>query len=200
MKIGIIGAGNIGGTLGRVWSAAGHEIKFGVREPQSAKFNSLRSAGEVSSVGEAAAFGDVVLLALPGSAVADFAAHNAKSLAGKVIIDAANNVGSTTMHNLDTLHRHVSQAQLVRAFNSLGWENFAEPQVGGEQIDLFYCGDLAARDTAEQLIRDVGLRPIYIGGVETAAALDGMTRVWFALVYGQSKGRHVAFKLLIDQG
>lgn len=198
MKIGIIGAGNIGGTLGRIWAAAGHEISFGVREPQNARFDSLRSAGMVTTVAVAAAFGDVILLALPGSAVADFAAHNAAALAGKIVIDAANNVGASTMHNLDALARHAPAAKLIRAFNSLGWENFAEPQIGGVQIDLFYCGDADARVVTERLIADVGLHPVYIGGGETATALDGMTRVWFALVFGQNRGRHVAFKLLAE--
>ena len=89
-------------------------------------------------------------------------------------------------------------ARLIRTFNSLGWENFADPEIGGEQIDLFYCGDPAARAVTEQLIADVGLRPVYLGGVETATALDGMTRVWFILVFGQNKGRHIAFKMLSE--
>jgi hypothetical protein len=198
MKIGIIGAGNIGGTLGRKWATAGHDIRFGVRNPADAKFDALRTIGEVSGIGEAAASGRVMLLALPGPAAVDFVTQHAEALAGKIIIDATNNVRGAEMNVLGWLAKVAPSARLVRAFSTLGWENFADPQIGGEQIDLFFCGDPAARTTAEQLIAEVGLRPVYIGNVDTAAALDGMTRVWFALIFGQGYGRRTAFKLLSE--
>ena len=199
MKISIIGAGNIGGTLGRKWAAAGHEIRFGVREPDKAKYEALRTIGEVSQVGEAAAFGGVVLLALPGPAAADFVTQHADALAGKIVIDATNNVRGAEMNLLGLLGKAAPSALPVRAFSTLGWENFADPQIGGEQIDLFFCGDPAARPTVEQLIAEVGLRPVYIGNVDAAVALDGMTRLWFALVFGQGFGRRTVFKLLTEQ-
>lgn len=199
MKIGIIGAGNIGGTLGRTWAATGHQVRFGARDPEAPKFDDLRSAGDVSTVGDAASFGEVVVLALPGTAVADFAAEHADALAGKVVIDATNNLRGVEMNSLSLLAQAAPSARLVRAFSTLGWENFATPRIGGQQVDLFFCGDQAARGVAEQLIADVGLRPVYIGGVETAPALDGMTRVWFALAFGQGHGRRIAFKLLAER-
>jgi hypothetical protein len=199
MKIGIIGAGNIGGTLGRTWAAAGHTIQFGVRNPGDAKFDPLRAVGAVSEAGEAAAFGEVVLLALPGAAAADFATAHADALAGKIVIDATNNVRGAEMNCLALMAQKSPDARLVRAFNTLGWENFANPNIGGVQIDLFFCGSPAARATAEQLIADIGLRPIYIGDIDTTAALDGMTRVWFALVFGQGYKRKTALKLLTDE-
>jgi hypothetical protein len=199
MKISIIGAGNIGGTLGRKWAAAGHRVAFGVRHPADSKFEALQASGEVTGVGEAAAFGEVVVLALPGAAVEDFVSSHAEALAGKIIIDTTNNVRQAPMNLLASLAEKVPGARLVRAFNTLGWENFADPQIGGEQIDLFFCGDPAARPAAEQLIAEIGLRPVYIGGIDQAAALDGMTRVWFALALGQGYGRRTAFKLLTEK-
>lgn len=199
MKIGIIGAGKIGGTLGRKWAAAGHQITFGVRDPASPKFEGLRDIGKTRGISEAAVFGEVVVLALPGTAVHEFAATHADALSGKLIIDTTNNVRGAQMNLLDELAEMIPGARLVRAFSTLGWENFADPQIGGERIDLFFCGDPAARSTAEQLIVDVGLRPVYIGDIDQAAALDGMTRVWFALVLGQSYGRRSAFKLLSEK-
>jgi predicted dinucleotide-binding enzyme len=196
MNIGIIGAGNIGGTLGRRWAAAGHNIQFGVRNTSDSKFDALRAIGAVSEVGKATEFGEVVLLALPGAAAVEFVSGHAQILAGRVVIDATNNVRGAEMNVLGLLAEKAPDASLVRAFSTLGWENFANPSIGGEQIDLFFCGDPAARSTAEQLIVDVGLRPVYVGNIDTAAALDGMTRLWFALVFGQGYGRRVAFKLL----
>jgi 8-hydroxy-5-deazaflavin:NADPH oxidoreductase len=199
LKIGIIGAGNIGSTLGRKWAAAGHEVRFGVRDPGDAKYASLDAVGEVSDIGRATAGSEVVLLALPGAAAADFASEHGEALKGKVVIDATNYVQGAEMNVMGWLAKVAPSARLVRAFSTLGWEIFADPQIGGEQIDLFFCSDPAARSTAEQLIAEVGLRPVYIGSADTAAALDGMTRLWFTLVFGQSYGRRTAFKLLSEQ-
>lgn len=63
-------------------------------------------------------------------------------------------------------------------------------------IDLFYCADAASRPAAEQLIGEIGLRPVYSGDLSAAAIVDGMTRLWFALAMGQGHGRRIAFKLL----
>jgi hypothetical protein len=196
MKIAVIGAGNIGATLGKKWAHTGHEICFGVRNPADLKHASLYAIGKVTTVGESLAGADVILLALPGAGVADFAAQFGASLAGKIVIDATNNPRSPVMNNLATLQSSAPDAALVRAFNTLGWENFAETQMGGVQIDLFYAGAESARPTAEQLIREIGLRPIYLGGLEAAPVTDGLTRVWFALAFGQGKGRRIALKLL----
>lgn len=196
MNISIIGAGNIGGTLGKKWAQAGHRVTYGVRNPADPKHAALAASGAVTSVSESLAGAEVVLLALPGSAVAEFAAQFGAALAGKIVIDATNNPRSPVMNNLDALQSAAPDAVLVRAFNALGWENFADPQLGGQQIDLFYAGAKSARPATEQLIREIGLRPVYLGGLEAIPALDGLSRAWFALAFGQGKGRRVAFKLL----
>ena len=106
-------------------------------------------------------------------------------------------MGEDSMHNLAHFQQHAPQAQVYRAFNSLGWENFAEPNFNGVQADLFYCGsDGEAKSKVEQLISDVGLRPIYLGGNQQMGLLDSLTSLWFTLAFGQKKGRHLAFKVL----
>ncbi len=196
MKIAIIGAGNIGSTLGKKWAQAGHEIRFGVRNPADPKHAALQSTGKVTAVGESLDGAEVILLAIPGAGIVDFAAQFGANLAGKIVIDATNNPRSPVMNNLETLQAAAPDSALVRAFNTLGWENFAQPQLGGVQIDLFYAGAASACQAAEQLIGEVGLRPVYLGGLEAAAVTDGLTRAWFALAFGQGKGRRIAFKLL----
>jgi len=84
----------------------------------------------------------------------------------------------------------------VLSFNTLGWENFAEPEIAGTQIDLFFCSAPSARLAAERLISDVGMRPVYIGDIDTVATLDSMTRLWFALAIDQGYGRRTAFRML----
>src|SRR5574337_1919270 len=170
MKIAVVGAGHVGGTLGAKWARVGHAVVFGVRDRQSSKTQSALAAGsgaQVDTLGAAIAFGEIVLLAVPGSAAEPLIMAHADALHGKIILDATNNVGAAEMSVASILTQQASQAQVYRAFNTLGWENFAEPVIGGVQADLFFCGsdDASARRTVEQLITDAGLRPVYVGGL-----------------------------------
>jgi 8-hydroxy-5-deazaflavin:NADPH oxidoreductase len=202
LTIAVLGAGNIGGTLGKKWRGAGHEVRFGVQNPTGKHAQALRAElGNQAAIGTP---GDVlqgklavVVIALPGGAVEATVQQYAAELNGHIIIDAANRMGEDSLHNLAPFQQYTPQAQLYRAFNSLGWENFAEPTFDGIQADLFYCGpDGDAQTTVEQLILDVGLRPVYLGGSERMGLLDSVAALWFALALGQKKGRHLAFKVL----
>jgi 8-hydroxy-5-deazaflavin:NADPH oxidoreductase len=138
-----------------------------------------------------------VLLALPGSAVVDFVRDHKQELDGKILIDATNNLRGSSIHSWSELSEKLPGAHLYRAFNTLGWEMFAEPVVGGEQADLFYAGpEGPAAATVERLIGDVGLRPIRVGGPDQADVVDGALRLWIALT--RSRGRRIAFKLISD--
>jgi hypothetical protein len=192
MNIIIIGAGNIGKTLGSKWAQSGHHVMYAVRNPADPKNTGLA----VAPIAEALIGAEIVLLATPGSAVAEFAAQIGPALAGKVVIDATNNPRSPVMNNFDTLQSDAPDAMLVRAFSTLGWENFADPYLNGQKVDLFYAGHPSARIIAEQLINEIGLRPVCLGGLDAIPAVDGLTRAWFALAFGQGKGRRIAFKLL----
>ncbi len=198
MKIAVIGAGNICGTLGEKWAAAGHALAFGVRSPSDEKYAALRRLAAVLPVAEALAFGEVVLLAQPGTAVPEFAARYGPALAGKLVIDATNNRAQKDLNSLEVLAERAPGARLGRAFSTLGWENFAQPQLGGAPVDLFFCAAPADQALLEKLIADTGLHPVYVGGLDQVPALDGLTRLWFALVFGQKRGRRLAFKLVAE--
>jgi predicted dinucleotide-binding enzyme len=140
---------------------------------------------------------DVVVLAIPGPAIDATIAQYADQLDGKIIIDTANKMGASSHNSFAALQQHAPHASIYRAFNSLGWENFANPLFDGTPADLFFCGtDGEARATVEQLISDIGLRPVYLGGVEQVGVIDSLLGLWFALAIGQGKGRHLAFKML----
>lgn len=202
LTVAVLGAGNIGGTLGKKWSAAGHKVRFGVNDPTGKHAQELRAElGEsavIGTIGDALQGNpDVLLIALPGGVVDATIQSYAEQLNGRIIIDAANRMGQDAMHNLTSIQQYAPQAHIYRAFNTLGWENFAEPTFDGVQADLFYCGpDGATRTKVEQLIADVGLRPIYLGGSEQNGLLDTLTSLWFTLAIAQKKGRHLAFKVL----
>lgn len=203
VRVAVLGAGNIGGTLGRKWVAAGHDVTFGVRDPQDARAQALRAeVGERAKIGpvdDALAAGDVVVMALPGGAMDETITRYAAQLDGKIIIDAANRMSEPVRNSLATFQSRTPNAQVYRAFNSYGWENFAEPVFGGMAADLFYAGpDGESRAPVEQLITDVGLRPVWLGGADQVGLVDAVASLWFALALGQRKGRHLAFKVLGD--
>ena len=186
MRIAVIGAGNIGGTLGDKWTKAGHEVVYGVRQP---------SQDDQTTPADAVASADVVVLAVPGPAAKDVIRSLGGSLAGKVVIDATNDMqGSGKLHALDELD---DAAHSVRAFNTLGWECFADPIIGGQQADLLYAAEEGvAKDTAETLIRDVGLEPVWLGDIDAFDIVDSVTRLWFTLALQRKLGRRLAFKVL----
>ncbi|MCA9951972.1 MAG: NAD(P)-binding domain-containing protein [Anaerolineales bacterium] len=203
MKIIILGAGNIGSTLGSKWANKGHEVVFGVRDPQAEKVQALLAkmgqGTTAVSISTAAANADVVVFAIPGSAMAATAAQLGSQLNGKILIDTTNNVGQPVMGSLDVLRQAAPDSPIFRAFCTLGWENFAVPVIDGMQVDLFYCGDGGGEQTAvDNLITDIGLRPVYVGGVETADLLDALTRLWFIMAFQKGYGRHLAFKMIGD--
>ena len=197
MKIGILGAGNIGGTLGKHWAAAGHAVRFGVRAPDDPKYaQELGGDAQIVSMADALAFGDVILVAVPGKAVGDVAAQHGAKLNGKIVIDATNQPGQAEMNSLRVLSQSAPQARLCRAFNIIGWENFAQPTLAGAPIDLFYCSAAEAKAPVATLITDAGLNPIYAGDIDQAPVIDNLTRLWFALAHGQGFGRRIALKLV----
>jgi predicted dinucleotide-binding enzyme len=188
-KIAIIGAGNIGRTLGGKWAAAGHEVVYGVRSP---------GAPGTAAVADAAARAEVVVLAIPGAAAKEVIASLGGALAGKVVVDATNDIqGTGKLHALDEL---ADGAHPVRAFNTLGWENFANPMFDGVTADLFYAAEEGtAKEIADRLITEVGLRPVWLGGIDAFDLVDSLTRLWFTLAFQRKLGRRLAFKMLVGQ-
>jgi predicted dinucleotide-binding enzyme len=204
MNITLIGAGNIGRTLGVKWAKAGHTVRLGARDPGSPKLidtlTALRAVDATATampIAAALAQAEVILLAIPGRAVDELLAEHGSALAGKTVIDAANTVGGGPMHHLASFRAHASEARAYRAFNTLGWENFENPVISGVQIDLFYCGpEGEAQRTMETLITDIGLRPVWVGDNDQIDAVDALTGLWFALALRRGRGRRLAFKML----
>jgi hypothetical protein len=134
MRIAVIGTGHIGGTLGTRWQAAGHEVVFGARTARP----DGPGGAEVMIVDDALIEGDVVVLAVPGGAVADAVDAQRLRLDGKVVIDATNNLAAPEHNGYAAIRAAAPDARYARAFNTLGWENFADPPQGA---DLFFAAD-----------------------------------------------------------
>ncbi len=203
MNIAILGSGNIGETLGKKWAQAGHTIQFGVRDPQKAEVQSLvsalRSKASAADVARAIDFGEAVLFAIPGAAMEGTITANASALNGKLLIDAANKFGAPVMNSQAIFSARTPQANVYRAFNTYGWENFEAAEINGVPGDLFYCGpDGQPRAQMERLITDVGLRPLYVGGSDQVDTVDSILRLWFTLVSQRKMSRHTMFKVLTE--
>jgi predicted dinucleotide-binding enzyme len=189
MRIAVIGTGHIGGTLGRRWHAAGHDVRYGSRSGGGAG----PGGDPVRPVAGALADAEVVLLAVPAGAVGEVITANAAALGGKVVIDAVNRMGEPEVNSQAAIAAAAPTARYVRAFNTLGWENFADPPAGAE---LFFAADPAAREIAEELIQAVGLGPQFVGGPDAANTVDGLLRLWFSLVQQHGGNRKLAFRVV----
>ena len=187
----MIGKGNIGGSLGGKWRAAGHDVVYGARDGSGEG----PGGAPVRSIGDALKDADVVVLAVPGQVVADVVTEHGTALAGKTVIDAVNRIGAPEFDSRAIIADAAPQARYVRAFNSLGWENFANPMPG---TNLFFAADPDARATAEELIKAVGLEPAFLGDATATATVDGLLPLWFALVQHNGGNRRVALRIIAE--
>ena len=189
MKIAVIGKGKIGGTLGGKWRSAGHDVVYGSRDGSGEGPGGALARPIVDALNDA----EVVLLAVPGQAVPDIIREQGSALAGKVVIDAVNRMGAPEFDSRALIADAAPTARYVRAFNSLGWENFAHPAPGA---NLFFAADPDARAAAEELIRAVGLEPAFVGDVTATATVDALLPLWFALVRQNGGNRKLALRIV----
>jgi len=176
LKIGVIGSGRIGSTLGGIWVKAGHEVMFSSLDLEHDKALAARLGGKAraGTSRDAAAFGDVLLMAVPYSALPQIGRDLAGSIKGKVVIDACNPFpardGEVAVWAREKGAGLASAellpgARLVRAFNAIGFSTMAEAaRRQGERIGMPMAGeDAAAIAVASRLIREVGYEPVLVG-------------------------------------
>jgi len=189
MRIAVIGKGNIGGSLGSKWRAAGYDVVYGARDASGTG----PDGAPVLAVGDALTDADVVLLAVPGKVVADVVSEQKNALASKIVIDAVNRIGAPEFDSRALIAAAAPQARYVRAFNTLGWENFVTPLPG---TNLFFAADPEARTVAEELISAVGLEPAFVGDATATATVDALLPLWFALVKQNGGNRRLALRMI----
>jgi predicted dinucleotide-binding enzyme len=181
MKIGIIGAGHIGGTIGELWVKAGHPVFFSSRHPEELKdlVARLGPLAQAGTVDQAIAFGDVVFLAVPYGALPQIGKDYGKSLAGKIVLDADNAVASRDGAIADeaerdgigvTSQKYLPGTRLVRAFNTLSYTIFErEANRAAPRLAIPIAGDdQEAVQVAAGLVRDAGFDPVEVGKLADA--------------------------------
>ena len=178
LKIGVIGSGRIGSALGGVWVKAGHDVMFSSRTIENDRklAASLGPNARAGTPKEAAAFGDVLLIAVPYRAMPDVGRELGDAVKGKIVIDPSNPIPGRD-GEIATWAREkgagaasaelLPGARIVRAFNAIGYARMAKAhETQGERIGMPIAGDDAkAIEVASRLVREIGYEPVLVGGL-----------------------------------
>jgi len=211
MKIGVLGSGVVGQTLGAGFLKHGHEVTVGSREPGKLKDWAANTPGaKIGTFAEAAQFGQVLVLAVKGSAAAEVLREAGKeNVAGKPVMDACNPIADAPPENgvlrfftdinsslMEALQREFPEARLVKAFNSVGSAQMVNPSYKAGRPTMFLCGnDNAAKKTVTGLLDELGWEAADMGGVEAARAIEPLCMLWCIRGFLRNEWGH-AFKLL----
>jgi predicted dinucleotide-binding enzyme len=182
-RIGVIGSGHIGGTIGGLWVKAGHPVLFSSRHPDELKdlVTGLGELVQAGTVDQAIAFSDVLFIAVPYAALPQIGRDYGAALKGKIMLDACNAVaprdGNTLADEVEqegvgvVSQKYLSGARLVRAFNTLNYKIFAsEANRPDPKLAVPIAGDdPEAVKTAAALVRDAGFDPVVVGKLADAA-------------------------------
>jgi predicted dinucleotide-binding enzyme len=182
MKIGVIGSGHIGGTIGGLWTKAGHPVFFSSRHPEELRdlIAGLGPLAQAGTVDQAIGFGDVVFIAVPYGALPQIGKDYGKSLAGKIVLDAGNAVPTRDGSIAEEVERegvgmtsqkYLPGARLVRAFNTLSYMIFQrEANRPAPRLAVPIAGDdQEAVQVAANLVRDAGFDPVEVGKLADAS-------------------------------
>jgi hypothetical protein len=208
-KIAIIGAGNVGGGLGARLARSGYTIRFGVKPDTDTKAL-LEECGKNASASDpaaAAAWGDVVFLAVPGSVALDVAKSLAKELDGKIVVDCNNTLvwkdgpvwnppaeGSLTQ----AIAAAVPKARVVKGWNGFGAEFHKDPSHAGVAANVFFAGDDGeAKKTLSEIAKTGGWVPVDAGPLRNAPVLENLAILWIHLATVGGQGRNFAFNMQV---
>lgn len=201
MKIAVIGAGSVGGTLGTAWARRGHDVTFGVRSPDDERYRALGAT--VTGNEHACRDADVVVLCTPWQATRD-AVTACGDLTGKVVVDCTNpltpdfaalEVG-TTSSGAELVAQWAPGARVCKAMNQIGAPMMDHPDVAGTPV-MFVCGDdESATSLTSNLVAELGFEPANAGGLSVARLLEPYALIWIHLALRRGLGTGFAFGLL----
>ncbi len=190
LRIGVIGSGAMGAPIGLLWAEAGHQVLFSSRNPGQL-MDLVQEAAPRASAGytdAAAYFGEVILLAVPPSAIPQIGRDFGHLMQGKVVIDLSNprvdRDGEITNEWLEmgtgiAMAQYLPGVRLVKAFNTVNPRSFADPVRENGRIGVpIAADDEEAIAVTETLVRDAGLDPVVVGPLERAIEFDRGTGVW----------------------
>lgn len=211
MKIGVLGSGIVAQTLAAGLAKHGHDVKVGSRTPEKlAEWAAQNPKASTSTFSDAAAFGELLILAVKGNAAAEaLRLAGAQNLKGKPIADTCNPIEEAppvkgvlpffTGPNeslMEQLQREFSSAHLVKAFNSVGSTRMVDPQFAAGKPTMFICGNNdAAKKTVSGIVAELGWEVADMGSAEAARAIEPLCMLWCIPGFLHNEWTH-AFKLL----
>jgi hypothetical protein len=210
MKIGVLGSGDVGKTLAAGFSKHGHSVMIGTRD--TAKLTDWKgehAGAQVGDFAQTAAFGEVLVLAVHGSAAIDvMTMAGTANTTGKVVMDTSNPIGGapengvlkffTTLEDslMERLQKAFPDVRFVKAFNSVGNSRMVDPDFDGVKPTMFICGnDEAAKKKATEVLDQFGWETADMGKVEAARAIEPLCILWCIPGFLRNEWMH-AFKLL----
>ena len=204
MKIGIIGTGNVGMVLGLHWAKAGHEVAFGSRRASSEELQAVKEKHgiEMASPADAAAFAEVVVLAVPWS-VTQRVIEGLGDLTDKIVLDCTNPLGPNFTIDLsgtsggEQVAEWAKGAYVVKALNTTGSKNMGDPLYGDQPLAMMVCGDDAdAKAQVMMLTDELGFDSIDAGPLSKSKYLEAMAFVWISQAYSEGWGPDFGFAVL----
>jgi hypothetical protein len=197
MRIAILGFGNVGAQLAKLWIAKGHEVTAGLREGSKDRPKASDAGASVATPADAAKGAEVVVIALPWPAVESTV--KGMQLDGKVVMDAVNPMNqelSVVVPPAGSAGEQIAQwakgARVVKAFNTIG-----SALMGDATFDMMYCGDdRAAKTIVNGLIADTGMKPVDVGPLSNARYLEQIAGLWVDLVVKQRTPGAFGFNLV----
>jgi predicted dinucleotide-binding enzyme len=211
MKVGVLGSGVVAQTLAAGFLKHGHDVKLGTRDRAKLEgWTATHPKAAVGSFADAAAFGELVVLAVKGTAAADaLRAAGAANLSGKPVVDATNPIADAPPSNgvlkfftsldeslMERLQREFPDARFVKAFNSVGSASMVNPQFRNGPPTMFICGnDEGAKQTVRGVLNQFGWETEDVGTVEAARAIEPLCILWCIPGFLRQDWVH-AFKML----
>ncbi len=211
MKVGVIGSGDVAKVLASGFLKYGHDVTMGTRtSAKLAEWIKQHPTGRVGTFSDAARFGELIVLAVKGSAAAEaLLAAGSRSLDGKPVIDATNPIADappthgvlkffTSLDEslMERLQREFPTVRFVKAFNSVGNAQMVDPQFAGGKPTMFICGnDEAAKRIVHGVLDQFGWETADMGAVEAARAIEPLCMLWCIPGFLRQEWTH-AFKLL----
>ncbi len=210
MKVGILGSGGVGQTLAAGFASHGHQTMIGTSDPAKLSEWQVKNAKvRIGNFSDVATFGEVLVLAVKGSAAADVLKAAGSVIDGKLVMDACNPIADAPPVNgvlkfftsldeslMERLQREFPKVRFVKAFNSVGAPRMVNPQYKAGKPTMFICGnDDDAKLMAAQILEQFGWETGDMGKAEAARAIEPLCMLWCILGFTKNEWTH-AFKLL----
>ena len=196
MKIGIIGSGKVGGTIGLALAKRGHAVVFSSRDPRNPRAELQVPNAQVMSVQETVHNAEVLVVALPWNILPEVLG-GLKGLEGKIIVDATNRFGNFDKSAGEELAALVPGAKVVKAFNTIGFEQMDAPQFAEAPTMLIAGNDAEAKGVVAGFAKELGFETLDAGPLSSSTALEATARAWVSLT--RAIGRNFAFRILTKE-